>query len=182
MQRLLKVIISFSNYTDANFGLKAKHIIDSVTANATTFPTPSPTLAILGTQYTACNTALAAADGGSELQVATKDATRLTLSNSLKTLAIYVTAQAGTDPVKLAHSGYDLTSGETSPTEPHPAPAELAQSPQAGTRVYMWQYIATPPTGPMPPDASPWLWAFSTKAKTTIAGLASGQAYYFRAA
>ena len=102
---------------------------------------------------------------------------------------------AGSDEVKLQQSGFDYSGGETTAVTQNPAPAvfdidkntpantaSLSQSSQAHTRVYMWQYIAVPAGGAVPPNNAPWQWAFSTKSKITITGLLSDSPYYFRAA
>ena len=191
-----KISTNFSSVSDTALSLKAKHIVDTMTLNIAVYPVPAPPLASITALLNTYNTMLAKAENGSEQDTINKDDARAALIAQLKLLGNnYVAPIAGNNEAKLSQSGFDYTGGETTPKTQHPAPASfevkptttqavanLEQSAQEDTRVYMWQYIEVPTDGVIPPASAAWKFAFSTKAKITITGLTSEKAYFFKAA
>lgn len=196
MNQPFKLSTNFEIYSDPDFSLKAKHITDTIVLNIAIYPMPVPSVASIVALWNTFNTMLAKAENGSTLDTDNKNLARHNLEVQLKLLGNnYVIPIAGNDKIKIQQSGFDYTGGETTPKTQHPAPASfevkptttqavanLEQSAQEDTRVYMWQYIEVPTDGVIPPASAAWKYAFSTKAKITITGLTSEKAYFFKAA
>ncbi|MCX6351672.1 MAG: hypothetical protein NTX03_07410 [Bacteroidetes bacterium] len=196
MFKPFKISVNFRALSDIAFGVKVKHIVDTMTLNIALYPLPIPTLASILALWNAYNVLLAKAEHGNEQDTINKENGRKGLEAQLKLLGNnYVVPIAGNDESKLSQSGFDYTGGETNPVTQSPAPIKfefepttveetviISQSTQAGTKVYMWQYIEVPADGSIPPNTAFWKYLFTTKGKITITGLTSNQAYFFRGA
>jgi hypothetical protein len=102
----------FGRYSDSDFLTFAKSVLVSMTDNAN-FPTPQPTLIVVGTAITDYETALANAADGGKTETAIKNQQRAALDATLKQLASYVELVAGDDEAKLLSSGFELTKNPT---------------------------------------------------------------------
>lgn len=120
---IAKVSISFlTDDTDAELIVDSGRIISSLTGNAA-YPTPAPTLTVVGTARTAFQTAVNGLDGGVGAAT-TRDQARDALTASLRDLALYVQANCQNDVVILLSSGYPAQKSRQ-PAGQLPAPTNV---------------------------------------------------------
>lgn len=112
-----RILISFGNYTDADFKEKAGYILNCMTKNPH-FGAPVPPLTALKDAIDAYSVALKAAAGLDRVKVAEKNQARVVLEQLLTQLGMYVMYVANGDAFVLASSGF--TPGKT------PEPGKLA--------------------------------------------------------
>ena len=178
-----KVSISFlTDDTDPQLITNAGTIVQVLTNNAT-YPTPTPTLAAVGTGLAAFTHAVsAAAEGGVPLTLAKNDA-RTALTGLLRELSSYVQLTCKGDLAKLLTSGFPVQKAVRTPVGILPPPSvtvklgrksgDLAAKavPMAGAAVYNWRVTtATSPTAPV-------LTTQTTAASNTFSGLVPGVVY-----
>ena len=180
---IAKVSISFLNDdTDPQLITDTSTIVQALTGNAI-YPTPTPSLAALGTALTTFTHALsAAAEGGVPLTLAKNDA-RAALVALLRELASYVQLTCNGDMTKLLTSGFSAQKAARTPVGILPAPTvtvklggrsgDLAAklAPLAGAAIYNWR--VTTASSP----AAPVLTAQTTAASNTFSGLTPGVVY-----
>ncbi|HEV7229730.1 MAG TPA: hypothetical protein VGO45_00295 [Bacteroidia bacterium] len=92
------VVLKLSKKTVAQLIADAKSYEDGISKNATTFPTPNPTLANLNVLITNLELATVAASNRTRGAVAIRNAAKKALENALKILAGYVEAIANANP------------------------------------------------------------------------------------
>lgn len=177
-----KVSTSFlTTDTDAELIVDSGRIISSMTGNAS-YPTPVPTLAVVGTARGNFQTALNALDG-SAAATATKDQTREVLVGLLRDLALYVQQACAGDQIILLGSGYSAQK-ERQPAGQLAAPENLRLrrpelsgqlkarcNPVDNAASYQWRYATS---------AAPANWTMAdptTGANVTLENLTPGTVY-----
>ena len=103
------VSLAFAKLPDTELDQFATDIIDGLTGNAA-FPTPTPSLASLGTATTNFTTALAAMAQGGTQATAAKNAARETLLGLLRQEANYVQGAANNVLATILSSGFEVVS------------------------------------------------------------------------
>lgn len=190
----------FSKISQGILGTVAQFIVDSMTTNIATFPTPNPSLASLQTLINDYNAALTAAEGGSEASTAAKNVAKQNLIFALRREAEYVNSVAwalSNDPVvqrnTIELSGFTV-SKLPDPVGPLAKPFEFTAfppivgrrpQPNALTLKYrrengmsgngiatLWEYKKSTDTV--------WVQKFSSAASIRISGLESGVLYNTR--
>jgi hypothetical protein len=180
--RKQKVATGFTSYAENALLVKSQTIVASMTDNPV-YPTPTPTLADVGTAISNYNRNLSATPSKENTQE--KKQNRLILIEMLNYLSLYVTSTGGS-PAEWESSGFSLTSV--------PQPVGVLAKPQnftvkpfqagsvklslkkiAGADGYCFQYAQVIAGEPLA-----WVSVQSTKTKITIAGLVSGAQYAFR--
>ena len=101
-----KAIIEFGSYAAAELTPIAQTIHDQMTANAVTFPSPSPTLPALATLLATYGQKLAARASNATVDVLAFQAARATLEGALHDLGIYVNFIAKGDTMIVEKSGF----------------------------------------------------------------------------
>lgn len=185
--RTPKVIIDVSKRTDAELDNDAQAIVTALTGNAS-FPTPSPTLIVVGAAITAYQDAMNDAANGGPANTELKDQKREELEDILRQLGAYIELVADGDAAKMLSSGFKISKTPT-PVGPLPKPTgfevkpegkgeiSLQCDPQNGARVYQFEYVKV---SAATPGAIVWTIKTVTKAKILLTGLESGQEYIFR--
>ena len=185
--RRKKALVNFYSYRDDELLVKAKHINDSLNGNAH-FPGLAPKLPSLQTAIDEYAPALAAADGGSKLDTATKNQKREALIEVLRDICEAVNDEADGDDAKIVSSGYDMTK-EREPlgTLPPPEDMNLEFGADPGDMVVKLtpaprgaKYIVFFAKDPMPADDKDWHQQFSTTSKIELRKLDSGDKYWFK--
>lgn len=182
-----KALIDFSHYKDDELLVKGTHIYDSLDGNLS-FPLSAPSLPSLLTALDEYSPALAAADGGSKLDVSIKNQKREALIEVLRTIGDGVNDEADGDEPKIVSSGFDMTKDrEPIGTLPPPEDMDLEFGADPGEIIVK---LSTPPReadyivffakDPMPADDKDWRQQFSTTSKIELHGLDSGDKYWFK--
>src|SRR3569833_4432082 len=109
-KRRLKV--GWSRLSDSEFRTFAKSVLLKMTDNDN-FPTPQPTLVVVGGDIADFDTALGNAKDGSKQQTSIKNDKRAALDATLKQLAAYVELVANDDETILLSSGFELVKEPT---------------------------------------------------------------------
>jgi hypothetical protein len=110
------VSLSFAQLPDAALDEFTGQVIAGLTGNAA-FPTPTVSLADLGTAKTAFEDALTAMTNGGKQATAAKDAAREALVNLLRQEANYVQGAANNDLAVLLSSGFQAASNNRTQTQ-----------------------------------------------------------------
>ncbi|MEA3187050.1 MAG: hypothetical protein QOD99_880 [Chthoniobacter sp.] len=180
-----KLNSGFTKLADDEFDNKAQSIVAALTGNAN-FPSPTPTLASITSQLTACQSALAMKPG--QARDAQVIATRTLLADSLDKLARGLELVPNVTEAMLATSGFDLRKVPTSTGETVAAPGNvrLKQTGVSGViqvlsdavpraSAYEMQYTKNPNTGP-------WLdgGTFASTRGIGVSGLTRGKDYWVR--
>lgn len=168
---------------------KADYVIDMLTANAATFPAPSPALAVLTTEMNALRDAISAAtEGGKAAHQAKRDQS-VKLRDLLKAEADYVANIAQGDARKILDGGFDVRSARTPsvlPSAPRGLEARLTGitttvsldwATQHEVRLY---HVYMTSQDPASANAVWTLVGTSTKTRHVIADLESYRAYWFK--
>ncbi|MFM2224700.1 MAG: hypothetical protein RJA07_902 [Bacteroidota bacterium] len=113
----IKISIGFSDYSDAELLVKAKHISQSMTGNSN-FPSPSPTLTVYNAAVSAYETALGNAENGSVNDTAVKNDARDALETIMQSLGLYVQLNCANSLNKATSSGFDVHAAPTSAVVP----------------------------------------------------------------
>ena len=99
---MIKAIVDFSSHTDGDLGPTAQGVHDVMGANAATYATPSPTLAVLQTRIGNYTTALGNSLGApSQANTLEKNTARKALEDGLSLLGGYVNSVAQGDPAEV---------------------------------------------------------------------------------
>src|ERR1041385_8895363 len=101
-----RVSLSFARKIDTDLIAFARNVITLMTGNAQ-YPTPSPTLKVIGTAVDALETAVHDALDGGKIAIATRNAARAELLSLLRQLASYVSGNCNADLVLLIGSGFE---------------------------------------------------------------------------
>ena len=115
----VKALLSFLAFSDANIATFAPRVINSVTGNAY-FPTVQSLVAELATALADYNKKLSQAQGGSRVQIETKNLAKAALSDMLREACRMVNFDANSDRLKLLTSGFDITSETRKAAAPAP--------------------------------------------------------------
>jgi hypothetical protein len=118
-----RVSLGFARKIDTDLIAFTRNVIALMTGNAQ-YPTPSPTLKVIGTAVDALETAVHDALGGGKIAIATRNAARAEMLSLLRQLAAYVTGNCGADLVLLLGSGFEPIK-MASPVGVLPAPEKL---------------------------------------------------------
>jgi hypothetical protein len=110
----IHVSLGFAQLKDPDLVTFAAGVVTGLTGNAN-FTTPPVSATTIGTQKTAFETALAAAENGGKTLTTAKNTARDTLVNSLRQDAVYVEQQAGGVEAKITSSGFQVASRVHSP-------------------------------------------------------------------
>jgi hypothetical protein len=168
---------------DATLFNRVNGIVTAMTNNAS-YPSPTPTLADVGTANDDFATAMAnAVDGGLTL-TAIKNQKRAALVALVRQLAIYVQANCTDDLAVLLSSGFPPQKPQRQPVGVLQPPSNLTvtygprtgelrakANPVAGAAVYNWQLTAAANPGVVLQTGQ------STAANYTFTGLTPGQVY-----
>ncbi len=104
---MAKISINFLNDdSDADLLVNTGRVLDSMTSNPN-FPTPDPTLAVVGTAHDEFDAAVSGLDGSSDA-FALRDVKRAALTAVMRDLAVYVQKASGGDLVKILSSGFPV--------------------------------------------------------------------------
>jgi hypothetical protein len=181
--KMAKVKLDLASFDPDGLTGKADAIKTAMTGNAN-FPSPNPTLTVLGTDNTTAKTKVSAQKNA---QLAAKQATvdRDTsldvLRKDMTLLATYVENASGGDPVKIQSAGMDVKSDRTPLVEldqvlilaltagKNPGELRVRWKPARGAKSYQVQYCADPITPAGWKDSVP-----TSDRRTVIAGLTSG--------
>jgi hypothetical protein len=180
-----RVSLAFAREIDTDLIAFARNVVTLMTGNDQ-YPTPSPSLKVIGTAVDALETAVHDALDGGRIAIATRNAARAELLSLLRQLASYVSGNCKADVLLLIGSGFKAVR-TPSPVGVLPAPANLRldltglsgqlylrfdRVPNAAN--YSVQ-SATAPDGPWSDQG------LSTSTRVTIHGLTPGKAYWVRA-
>lgn len=104
-----KVIKDFSSgrYSDSELSVKASHVIEQMTKNAS-FPTPNPPLELIGESNAGFIVALQNVEGGSREDTVIKNNRRKIVENLLKLETDYVQQVSEGDEAIILSSGFDV--------------------------------------------------------------------------
>ena len=182
-----KALIDFSHYKDDELLVKGTHIYDSLDGNLS-FPLLALSLPSLLTALDEYSPALAAAVGGSTLDVSIKNQKREALIEVLRTIGDGVNDEADGDEPKIVSSGFDMTKDrEPVGTLPPPEDMDLEFGADPGDMIVKLtappreaDYIVFFAKDPMPADDKDWHQQFSTTSKIELKGLDSGDKYWFK--
>ena len=158
-------------------------IIMKMTGNAD-FPTPSPTLTVVGAANTAAKDAIANASGAGPAKTAIKDARMADLADVVRALAAYVTVTSAGDMAKLLRSGFPTQNAPREPIGQLPTPdtprvspnglygkIDAATSPVPGAYIYNWKVTTAASPATVAADLQ------TTAASASFAGLTRGTIY-----
>ena len=145
---IAKISINFTSnkHTDLELNVKANHIIEKMTGNAT-FPTPEPTLEAVQEATDAYMNALDNFQDGSREDTVRKNHLRIALEDLLWQLADYVSQVSQGDKARMLSSGFDL-SKKPEPFGPLSKPTNLVVKPGSnkGSVELSCNAVATPPS------------------------------------
>ncbi len=102
------LLMDFKQMSDPNLLKKAMTILTSMTGNKN-FPTPTPTLEILGTAITRFSNALALSKDGDRMKIGERKVQREALLTVMLQLMDYVTFEGKGDRLILMSSGYTVS-------------------------------------------------------------------------
>ncbi|MFD0940396.1 fibronectin type III domain-containing protein [Pedobacter boryungensis] len=177
-----RIITGFSRYRDTELDVKAKFIVDSMTANAN-FSTPIPALTEITAATNSYIEALSNAEAGGKSQIAIKNQTRLQLEGLLEKLALYVEAYGQSNEVVLLSSGFSLAK-TTTPVGILPKPENFTVQPKEkgtvnlklssirGAISYQFEYRIL--------GEETWVVNVQSKSSLALTNLQSGAQYEFR--
>lgn len=182
-----KVSISFSPFTDVNFGKKSQFIVTSLTGN-TSFTELVPALADVKAGVTKYTDALALAGNKDRIAIAEKNKSRLELEAMLKQLGLSVMAQANGDEKTLVTSGFTLTKTREPRYITNPGNVMLSNGITSGTMVssvkavkggksYVHEIATT-----LPVDDTVWTTNTSSTSSFVFSNLTPGKQYWVRVA
>lgn len=175
-----KINSGFTRLTNAEFDNKAAQIIAAVTGNAS-FPTPSPTLAVIQTKLTAYQNALAMPDGVAK--AAALKSTRADLETALDQLARNLELTPNVTDTQLATTGFDLRKPAAQTADSPAAPANLRLKPTGVIGEVQFQFDASPRAKTyelqtsIDPNSGNWVQngLFSSSRAVVIGGLTHGK-------
>jgi len=180
----IKIITSFSRYSDADLEQKAELIADSMTNNAN-FESPEPAISVLQAATTAFDTAIIKAKEGGKTEKLIRELKREELIVILDKLALYVQMKGDGNDAALASSGFSLSKiRNIVGTLPKPqnfalhaenvGKIKLSLKPVRGAKSYLYEYRKK--------GEEVWEIMVYTKTTLVLTELESGQMYEFRVA
>ena len=180
----IKIITSFSRYSDADLEQKAELIADSMTNNAN-FESPEPAISVLQAATTAFDTAIIKAKEGGKTEKLIRELKREELIVILDKLALYVQMKGDGNDAALASSGFSLSKiRNIVGTLPKPqnfalhaenvGKIKLSLKPVRGAKSYLYEYRKK--------GEEVWDIMVYTKTTLVLTELESGQMYEFRVA
>ncbi|WDO14001.1 fibronectin type III domain-containing protein [Flavobacterium sp. WW92] len=180
----IKIITSFSRYSDADLEQKAELIADSMTNNAN-FESPEPAISVLQAATTAFDTAIIKAKEGGKTEKLIRELKREELIGILDKLALYVQMKGDGNDAALASSGFSLSKirnivGALPKPQNFALHAEnvgkikLSLKPVRGAKSYLYEYRKK--------GEEVWEIMVYTKTTLVLTDLQSGQQYEFRVA
>jgi hypothetical protein len=186
----IKVSKAFSSsvYTDTKLCIKANHITTKMTDNPN-YTTPSPALTLISTASDNLLKAINKALNGTKEDTVIKNNLRTILEELLRQESDYVQQASGGDEAVILSSGFDVTrKPSTIGTLDKPTGFTIKIGENKGIVIascdvvkdaafYEFAYTKAPATA-----TSVWVSKSSTRRKTSISGLNSGEQMVFRAA
>jgi hypothetical protein len=182
MNRVQKILVDYSKFTNQDLLDKANTIIACLTGNPE-IPTPSPTIAVLQAGVDDLRSAVTAANTGGKADREIRDEKRVDLITLLKQEAQYVTLLANGNVATMLNAGFDV-SKIPSPIGPLPKPVKFqVSSPKKGwlqlslkaikgAKTYFFEYKKV--------GEEQWKSVPSSKARLIIMGLESTVLYVAR--
>ena len=184
---IVKPAVSFLNRdSDPNVVARVRGIVAAMSGNVS-YPTPTPTLAVVETALNEFATAVYEADDGGKALTCGKNDKRKALVLLVRALACYVTAVCNGDYATLLTSGFPTHKPTRSRIGQLPAPAMLtvtlglhsgeldaSVAPVSGALLYTWR-VTTGPTREVVKTSQ------SSATYTTFAGLTPGVIYFVEA-
>ena len=177
-----------SGQRDAALNVFAQHILEEMTGNLS-FPTPTPSLAVITTAREDYAVALAEAEDRDRQKVLIKNQRKRELKAHLDRLFDYVVLTGGSDIEILTSSGFPLAKDRT-PVGDMPMPSgfrvtegkgsgevEMRLKKIHGADSYVYQYLASPS-----PEVENWVTVNDPATRITVKGLVPGTQYKFRVA
>lgn len=183
---LLRITAISEKIADPKLLEQAASIHTKVSTHTAVFPTPTPTMTVLGDAIEAYRLAVSDALQGSRVQAAQKNQARQTVFNLLQQLSHYVLMTANGDRMVALESGFNI-SKEPVPrviTQPKNLKAEYtSQSGEMlvsvdrvkGAAAYLHQYSTDPTL-----KEESWMTMNCTSAKCKLQGLTPGTLYFLR--
>jgi hypothetical protein len=179
-----RVSLAFARKIDTDLIAFTRNVITLMTGNAQ-YPTPSPSLKVLGIAVDALETAVHDALDGGKIAIATRNAARAELLSLLRQLASYVSGNCGADLVLLIGSGFEAVRT--------PSPAGVLSAPDnlrletTGTGGLRLRFDRVPNAANYTVQSAidpegPWTdQGLSTSTRVTVNGLTPGKVYWVRA-
>ncbi|CAN5509865.1 hypothetical protein BH11BAC3_BH11BAC3_23600 [soil metagenome] len=185
--KILKIITSFSRYTDADFEIITKHIASNMTGNIN-FPSPNPAMAAVQAAVDRYSTALQAAKDLGRNNVAEKNESRQALQIIMGQLALYVMnvslgsltmlTSSGFPFAKEAEPQYITSPGNIVLSNGLSSGELMAQLPAVkGAKSYVYSIASELPT-----ETTVWTSTASTTSKYTFSNLTPGKQYWVKVA
>ena len=186
VMKLVKVSISFSRYSDADFLNKATFIVASMTGNVA-FPNPVPTLAEVQAALDKYSADLVAAAWLGRNNVAEKNKSREALEQLLAQLGMFVMFIANGDVAILTGSGYTLNKEPEPRYIDNPGNVTLSNGITSGNLVAAVKNVANNGylfqiTDALPAENTMWTSHTSSKRQFTFSSLLPGKQYWVRVA
>ena len=183
---LLRITNGLESFSDAKLLEKCNFIHRQMTTRSSVFPTPSPTMAVLGDACEEFQLALNKALGGDRMLVAQKNNQRQALIELMHKLSYYVLFAASGDRLVAMESGFSVIKEPTPVIITKPTHLKVINSDQQGellvsikrvkgARAYLHQYS----TDPLLKEES-WMSMRGSTTKCKISGLKPGTLYYLR--
>ena len=185
MTTTYKVIDNYARYRDGELANLSNRVLDRMTNN-TTYPSPTPTLAMIQQALQDYQAVFNKAPGGDLSIKSEKNDKRLVLENQLSQLAGYVNTTANGDKTKLLTSGFPLVRKKANTQKlgsvdkltvniDTPTQAVTRIKKVIGAKSYVHQYT----TDAVSNDAK-WTGKTTTENSCTITNLQTGVKYMFR--
>lgn len=182
-----KINLSFSKFTDADFGSESQGIMTSMNISPN-FPNPTPPLATVNNAVSNYFTALADAQTRDKVKIAYKNEKRSELESLLVQLGNFVTFTANGDRTLLVSSGFKLSKESESAPITKPENLQVVDGLNAGELIvsvtgvlnaksYVHEYT-TDPLSPQPK----WVTTTTTSRKLVLKGLEKAKEYWCRVA
>lgn len=182
-----RILISFTNYTDADLKEKAGYILTSMTKNPN-FKTPVPAIAEVSAALDKYSAALIAAASLDRVMVAEKNKSRKALVSLLTQLGMYVMFVANGDAFVLVSSGYSLGKMPEPGKLGNPGLVTLKSGVTSGQmlssvkRLKYAKMYSHEITAQQPGDEGNWDATHTTTSKQLYNGLVPGKQYWVRVA
>ena len=180
---IVRAVMGFLHLSDHAFRTFVRVLLGKMTGNAN-YTNPVPPLTEIETKLETFETALDNVSRIDKLSIETKNAARLDLENTLRTLCYYVNQQGKGDATVLLSSGFDINKAKESPG-PLPPPAgfvvEVAGKGKMKLRVKANKYALTYMFQYKPADEEVWTEVTSSRSRIILENLESYRVYDFRA-
>ena len=181
---MAKVALKLDEIKDSALGDFSQNIITNMTAEAATFPAPSPPLATLQTATTAYITAYQAALDGGITAVSLKDSRRKTLEELLTQEAFYVDNVANGNKDTILKSGMPASKDrEATPSPAAPENVKVSATGNDGEVRVSWKAVKNKLSYRIESSADNITWVdrgIVSKSPAIIGGLPSGSLQWFR--